>query len=122
VIFGRRDDAALTVSIDILPNRFPNLVHPEAGIIPVAVLSNSDFDATQVDPISVRFGPAEACAITHNLEDVDQDGDLDLLVDFQSRDTGIACGDTEATLTGTTFDGQAITGSDAIKTVGCKKD
>jgi hypothetical protein len=32
----------------------------------------------------------------------------------------IACGDTEATLTGETFDGSPITGIDAVKTVGCK--
>jgi len=40
---------------------------------------------------------------------------------FRKRKTGIACGDTEATLTGMTFSGQEIEGSDFIKTKGCNK-
>lgn len=35
--------------------------------------------------------------------------------------TGIVRGDTEATLTGETLHGQAITGTESIKTVGRKK-
>jgi hypothetical protein len=37
----------------------------------------------------------------------------------QTQDTGIQCGDTEASLTGQTYGGQDITGTDAIQTVGC---
>ncbi len=46
------------------------------------------------------------------------DGDLDLFLHFNMQETGIQSGDTEASLTGETFDGQAITGNDAIETVG----
>jgi hypothetical protein len=50
---------------------------------------------------------------------VDGDGDADLLLRFRNQASGIACGDTLATLNGTTFSGQAITGTDSIRTVGC---
>jgi hypothetical protein len=39
---------------------------------------------------------------------------------FRTGTTGIACGDETASLTGETFEGQPIAGSDAVKTVGCK--
>ena len=55
-----------------------------------------------------------------NIEDADGDGDLDLILHFKTQETGIQCGDTSAFLTGETFDGQAVEGSDSIKTAGCK--
>jgi len=42
-------------------------------------------------------------------------GDLDAL-----QVTGISCGDTEATLSGETFSGDAVTGTDSVKAAGCK--
>jgi hypothetical protein len=39
---------------------------------------------------------------------------------FNIQESAIVCGDTEATLTGETFDGTLITGTDAVKTVGCR--
>jgi len=45
---------------------------------------------------------------------------VDLLLHFNTQDTGIQCGDTAATLTGMTFAGEAITGTDAIVTTNCR--
>lgn len=92
------------------------------GVIPVAILTTDDFDATTVDPLSVEFGPAGAIEAhgTGHIEDADGDGDLDLVLHFKTQEGGIQCGDTEASLTGETFGGQAIEGSDSVKTVGCK--
>ena len=71
----------------------------------------------------LAFGP-EGAPIAHNsahAEDVDDDGDIDMLLHFRTKRTGIACGQTEAMLTGQTLDGQEIVGSDSIRVVGCNK-
>ena len=115
--------ASITVAIDIKPNKVPNPVNLKSkDVIPVAILTTAIFDATTVDPLSVEFGPDgafEAHGRGH-IKDADSDGDLDLVLHFAVRDTGIVCGDTSASLTGEAFDGQPIEGADSIKTVGCK--
>jgi N-acetylneuraminic acid mutarotase len=112
-----------SIAIDIKPGTFPNSINPRGkGVIPVAILTTDTFDATAVDPTTVRFGPngTEAAPVQSALEDVDGDGDTDMILHFKTQDTGIVCGDTSASLTGETFSGEAIEGSDSIKTVGCK--
>ena len=113
----------MSVAIDIKPGSFPNSINPKSkGNIPVAILTTEDFDATTVGPLSVEFGPHGATE-SHgrgHIEDVDGDGDDDLVLHFRTQDTGIQCGDTSASLTGETFGGQMIEGSDSINTVGCK--
>ena len=117
--------AMTTVQISIHPGSFPNAssINPKSkGVIPVAILSSNTFDATTVDPASVKFGPdgaGETHGRGHN-EDVNRDGRTDLVVHFRTQDTGIVCGITSVSLTGTTFSGQAIKGSASIRTVGCK--
>ena len=110
-------------TIDIKPGSDTNPINPKSkGAIPVAILTTDDFDATTVDPLSVEFGPGGA-AESHgrgHIEDVDGDGDLDLVLHFRTQDSGILCGDTIAMLSGETFGSQAIEGSDSIETVGCK--
>lgn len=115
----------IIVKIDIKPNDFPNSINPKSrGVIRVAILTTDTFDATTIDPLSVRFGP-DGAKETHNkghIEDANHDGDPDLVLHFKTQATGITCGDTSASLTGETFDGDPIQGSDAIKIVGCKKE
>ncbi len=114
----------IPVQIDIKPGGSPNAINPRAqGVIPVAIVSTSTFDATTVDPASVRFGLAAAPARngTGQVEDVNGDGLNDLVLHFDTQATGIACGDTSAALTGRTSSGVAIQGSDSIITVACKK-
>lgn len=50
-------------------------------------------------------------------EDVDFDGDMDLLFHFNTQDTGIQPGDTEATMWGQTYGGEDVWGTDQIRTV-----
>jgi len=83
-------------------------------------LTNEIFDALQIDLTSVRFGPGEAAPFGYRAKDVDNDGDVDLVLRFKTRDTGIQCDDTEATLTGTTHEDQEITGTDFINVEGCR--
>jgi hypothetical protein len=112
----------LEPDIDIEPGSDPNAIDPEdEGPVRVVILTTETFDAMTVSPSSVQFG-AEGAGIVHrtgHVEDVDDDGELDLVLHFRSQETGIHCGDTEASLKGETFDGQLIHGSDSIVTVGC---
>jgi hypothetical protein len=123
------EKAAIPVKIDIKPGSFPNSINPNnQGVIPVAILTtdSSDnvatFDASSVDPATILFGPAgtEAVPVHDDWEDVDGDGDIDMILHLNTQDTNINCGDTSVTLTGETFDGQSIKGIDSIRTVGCQ--
>jgi len=106
------------VQIDIKPGSNPNSINPDSqGVIPVAILTTPDFDAYFVDAETVCFGPLGAQAVDWDLEDVDNDGDEDMLLHFRTQDTGIIAGDTEAELTGKTWDGMDIYGSDSVRTV-----
>ena len=91
-------------------------------MIPVVILTTETFDATTVNPTTVRFGATgtEAASLQSALEDVDGDGNIDLILHFKTQDTGIQCGKTSASLTGQTFNGRAIEGSNSIVTVGCR--
>lgn len=117
--------AVFSVTIDIKPGRRSNRINAKSkGVIPVAILTTDSFDAAGVEASTVRFGPNQASP-THafaHLEDVDGDGDVDLLLHFRTPDTGIQCGDTGASLSGQTLDGQQIAGSDRIRTIPCKAD
>ncbi len=111
------------VAIDIKPGSDTNPINPRSkGKIPVAILTTDAFDATTVNEATVRFGAngTEAPPVLVAVEDVNDDERPDLLLHFNTQETGIQCGKTSASLTGETFDGQAIQGSDAIQTVGCK--
>jgi len=111
-------EALLEVAIDIRPGIGPNPVNPRSrGVIPVAILTTEDFDATEVDPGTVRFGPAGASPVRYALEDVSGDGSLDMILHFRTQETGIQDGDTSATLTGWSFTDLAFFGTDAIITV-----
>ena len=117
-------EESLQVNIDIMPGSFPNAVNPRSkGKIPVAVLTDENFDATTVDWETVLFGVhgTEAEPVHHAFEDVDGDGDIDMIFHFRTRDTDIQCGNTSAYLRGFTLDHKELEGYDSIKPVGCKK-
>lgn len=112
----------MPISIDIKPATFPNSINPRSkGKIAVAILTTDSFNATAVDPATVLFGVTgiEAAPVQSAAEDVDGDGDIDLILHFVTRETGITCGDASATLTGALFSGVKIKGSDSIETVAC---
>lgn len=114
-------EESLQVNIDIKPGSFPNAVYlGSKGRIPVAVLTDENFDATTVDWETVLFGVhgTEAEAVHHAFQDVDGDGDIDMIFHFRTQDTDIQYGDTSAYLRGFTLDGKELEGYDSIKSVG----
>lgn len=115
------------VEIDIKPGSDPNAVNPRnRGKIPVAILHTDDFDPATVDVSTVRFGDPEdidagnGAAPAHNghLEDVDKDGDDDLVLHFPTQDAGFEGDEKIGELVGETNDGDAIFGNDTVKLVG----
>jgi hypothetical protein len=114
--------AATRVAIDIKPGSNRNSINPRSrGRVAVAILATDSFDATTVNLTTVRFGPTgtEAAPVHSAPEDVDGDGDTDLVLHFNTEAAGIACGDTSSSLTGETVGGHGIEGSDSVSTVGC---
>ena len=65
----------------------------------------------------MRFGPDEARAVGRAVEDVDGDGRADVVLRFRMDETGIAPGDTAATLTGRASTGGAFFGTDSFLAV-----
>lgn len=110
------------VAIDIRPRTERNRINRRSrSRIRVAVLSDSEFDPLQIEIPTVRFGPDGAKALSYRVKDVNKDGLGDLMLRFKVSHTGIACNDTEATLTGKTYSGQKLTGTDTVKVLGCKE-
>ena len=105
------------IIVDIKPGSLTNVVNfKNMGVVPVAVLSSSDFDATTLNVASLKFGPggaAEAHGKGHP-EDVDRDGDIDLMLHFDTQASGLTNNDRSATLVGTTLSGIPVSGSDGL--------
>jgi hypothetical protein len=118
----------IEVDIDIKPGSFPNSINPRSmGVVPVAILGSAEFDVTTVDVTTLAFGPNGAAAahdltdpLTYadHLQDVNEDGFTDLVSHYRQKETGLAPGDTEACLTGETFDGVPIEGCDSVNVLG----
>jgi hypothetical protein len=107
------------VTIDIEPCCKCNIIilsRSCLGVVPVAIITTPEFDATTVDPHTVRF--AGAPAQWWKAVDVDHDGDTDLLLTFKTKQTNLAPGDTQACLDGQTFDGVAIHACDRVHVIG----
>lgn len=110
---------AITVDIDIRPGVQLNRINVRSpGLVLVAILTSSIFDATSVHPVTVKFGrtgtEAAPAVVPPSLVDIDGDQDLDMLVSFNITQTGFKAGDTMGVLTGKTYDGRRIIGTDSV--------
>jgi hypothetical protein len=106
------------VTIDVKPGGVPNAINLDSrGVIPVAILTTDAFDAASVDAATVIFSDTAVPVRPPAFEDVDADGDLDLVFHFRVEDTSIQPGQTMVCLTGQTLQGEAFFGCDDIVTV-----
>ena len=115
------------IDIDIKPGGDPNSINcnNDNGVITVAIRTTDDFDATTVDHSTIAFEGAteihrdpRSDGPRRHEEDVDGDGDIDLVFHFRLGDTDLTCDSTEGTLTGETFDGQSVEGNDSVNMIG----
>lgn len=111
----------LRVSIDIKPGSYPNTIKlGSMGSVPVAILSSEDFDARTVDPTSVTLATASVKIKPNgspmaSLEDVNEDGFLDLMVHVSTGGLKLSETATEAALEAKTSEGAFILGLDTVK-------
>ena len=115
----------VSVDIDIKPRSDPNSINPKSGgAVPVAILGSDTFDVTDVDVITLAFGPSGATpkhdltdptVYASHLEDVNGDGFTDLVSHYVQKETGLLSSDIEACITGQTTDGTAIEGCDSVR-------
>jgi len=117
--FGNRM-TEIIIQINIKPGSDPNSINLGSnGVIPVAILTEGGFEAASVNTTSILFGRTghEAEPVHYAFEDVDDDGDIDIIFHFRTQEAGLEAEDTEAILTGQTTDGIEITGTDSIRIV-----
>ncbi len=107
-------------AIDIKPGSYPNCFNLNSnGVIPVAILGGSTFDATQVDPATLSFNGlsvrvkgngAPQCSV----QNVNGDAYPDLVCQFIDDPGAWIGGTATARLTGNLNDGASFFGSDEI--------
>jgi hypothetical protein len=121
--------AGQQVAIDIKPDDPDNAINLGSnGLLPVAVLTTPDFDARTVDTSDlsrIRFGDVNGSLrvspTRSALEDVDANGDVDLVLFFSMptiRNMGaLTAASTHAELTAFTTDGIPVSGTDTVQIV-----
>jgi hypothetical protein len=93
------------------------------GVTPVAILSTPGFDATQVNPATIDLSSAPVMSVgggqfSCSAQDVNGDGLPDLVCQIISDQLKLGPTSTQAVLTGMTFAGAFIQGTEAIRVVG----
>lgn len=118
--------SVLNVPIAIKPGSGDSApLNPKSkGKIPVAILTIPQFNAMEVDTASLTFGSTgdEDSLVKCNIigEDVDGDGDLDLVCHFDAEKAGFNSDDLEGILKGQTKSGLSIEGRGDLKVVPIK--
>jgi hypothetical protein len=108
-------NSAIPVQAIIHPQVLADAIRlPFANVIPVAVLSSETFDSTKIDPASlILAAPALNLIATTNAahceeRDINADGLVDLVCQFELAHLSIGSGFLLATLQGQTADGIEI--------------
>jgi hypothetical protein len=116
-------ETAREVSVDIKPGNADNTVNlGSRGVVPVAIFSAPDFDATMVDPTRVTLAGAPVGLRGNGTpmavgRDVDGDGLLDLVVHAETGALALGESAASAVLQGVTFNGEVVRGRDWLQVV-----
>jgi hypothetical protein len=107
--------------IDIKPGSDQNNINLKSkGVVPVAVLMTDNFDVGMIDLTTVEF--AGATPVRWKLEDVDDDGDDDMIFHFKTQElVDLDQSSTEATLTAQLLTQVMVSGTDEVRIVPSKK-
>ncbi|WP_174734414.1 hypothetical protein [Mesobacillus harenae] len=115
---------SVPVIIDIKPGSDPSSFGANSkGKIPVALFGSANFDVTQVDDSTVRFGDSEgtgAYSTQAGLEDKNGDGFMDKVYHFSFPETNLDVYDTVGYLSGELLNGVKFSGSSDVNIVGGK--
>ena len=118
------DTNVTVIEIDIGAGGAPDVNICSNGVLPVAILGSADFDATTVDPESVRLGDAgvrmagKSGKLLCNDADVNEDGFIDLVCKILIADLGIVgSGPVEVDLFFTPFGGEEIVISGVVNVI-----
>ncbi|MHC4620663.1 MAG: SUMF1/EgtB/PvdO family nonheme iron enzyme [Planctomycetota bacterium] len=121
----------IEVEIDIKPGSLTNAINLGSnGVIPVAFLSDAEFDASTIDPATVTLrgqdlsdglvklrGKKDAPVPMSCLEDVDGDGDSDLVVHLDTEKLAEYELEAVCEIGALTYDGYVVSGTDIIAIV-----
>jgi hypothetical protein len=113
-------DLINTVTIDIMPEQYPNLLdHNSKGLVNVAMFGSSNFNIYDVDQASLLFNGLSVFVISKDEikcfeRDINLDEYVDLVCQFRTHPSVWDVSVTEATLTGEFFDGTLFEGTDTI--------
>ena len=117
-------NTSLPVLIDIKPGSDENTFNlSSSGVIPVAILSTADFDATAVEPESVSLAGASVKLVGKGVrylchfEDVNADNLTDLICQVNTAQFMVEEGSSTAVLEAMTVDGVSIRGQDHVRIV-----
>lgn len=114
---------SISAVIDIKPGSDTNSINlGSSGLVPVAILSTSTFDARAVNPTTVVLAGAKVKVKGKGtpmaaFQDVDGDGLLDLVVHVSTEALELSAGDTRAFLEARTFNNTPVIGSDWVRIV-----
>ncbi len=111
----------MPVTIDIKSGSDPNCFPRNGrGVIPVAILGNSDFDVTNINTQTLRFDSCDLRVRSNpgahcSLDDVNDDGMLDLICQFwDSVAKAWSLGEGQGTVAGELNDGTQFQGTDSM--------